>query len=409
MSNFDFYPGRYELLEVRLSKDGSGINITPMVLEINQHASIVDTSVLVEFTVVDARGVLSTFPIDHGDRLDYTVKFADGSKDFTVYVTKVESIENLENRRLFTIQCVSLMEFVSYTQSISRSFQGTSSDIAQTIFKEYSTEELGIWEQSLGNQQLVVPYMSPTKVISMLSSRSRSELTNSLMYFFQDSNHRYNFCSLESLTKMYKDNPIDTYTYNGDTSSNNGIPNSESVRKEIIDLKFLDSSDMRERVMTNGIVGTMTYTDITTGILYTRGYSYSDEFNAEERLNEKPLFQKDVFPLGGGTYTHYNMTTNTNGLEYNKQYDNSITKRGQLNISESLEITVRGNTVLDVGKVIEVLIPSVEEKNEQQTDPFDKRFSGKYLVIAKRDMYQKNEHITVMIISKDSRIEGNYE
>ena len=409
MSNFDFYPGRFELLSVELSKDGSGINMTPMVLEINQNSSIVDSSVLVEFTVSDSRGVLSTFPIDHGDRLDYTLKFSGETKDFTVFVNKIESIENLESKRIYTIQCVSLLEFTSYTQRISRSFQGTSSDIAKSVFSEYSVQDLGLWEQSLGNQQLVVPFKSPVEVINMMSKRSRSIDTNSLMYFFQDSNHRYNFCSLEALTKMYKGNPIDTYVYNSDTSSKNGIPNSESVRKEILDLTYLDTSDVRSRVHSNGIVGGLTFTDITTGTFHTYGYDYVEEFNPDDRLNDKPLFENKVFPTGGGNYHHENLQTNTNSLEYNRKFDNSLIKRGQLNTSESIEITVKGNTVLDIGKVVEVLIPSVEVKNDQQSDPFDNRYSGKYLIVAKRDLYQNNEHSSIMILSKDSRIEGNYE
>lgn len=159
-----FYPGRVLIDYVKIIKNGTSREITPMVVEINVESSIADTSATTDLVVVDAKNVISNLPIGSGDEIEFSISFAQKSYVYNVVVFKVMNIQTLDQQKTYTLRCFSKLSYLSLFTKVSKHYTGTTSEMAFSIFKAYAGgDSYGIWDSSIGTQSLIVPFIHQLK------------------------------------------------------------------------------------------------------------------------------------------------------------------------------------------------------------------------------------------------------
>ena len=92
--------------------------------------------------------------------------------------------------------------------------------------------------------------------------------------------------------------------------------------------------------------------------------------------------------------------------QINKVSDASNLKVTSIDSSQIIDITVVGNQAIDIGQVVEIDISSPEPASDNREGKIDKRFSGKYYVYAKRDVFNEDTHNMSLGLVKESQLEG---
>ena len=90
--------------------------------------------------------------------------------------------------------------------------------------------------------------------------------------------------------------------------------------------------------------------------------------------------------------------------KFNKPSSTSNIRFNSLDDSQIIDILVVGNEAVDIGQIIELEVSSPEPASDNRTDKLDKRFSGKYYVVAKRDVYTEDTHTMSIGLTKESQI-----
>jgi len=402
--NFQFYPGRVKIEEVLLVQETRITDITLMCMEINVWTSIQDEGAVVNFMMVDAKNILSNLPISVGDKLEYTFEYSTGPKKFTVVLEKIEKLINLDNQRTYELSCVSQMTFDSRFMRISKSYSGTTSDMALAIFNKYGhSSEIGFWDQSIGNQKLIVPNWNPLEAISWLAERSKSTKGNFRFNFFQDGELRYHFAPIERWLQHNKTNDPPVFSYNPVTSQVKGKPNSEAVQNAITSIKMHDAYDFPQDVSTGAFGGTRNTFDLNTKSIDVIKYNYWDDFKKENYLNNFPNMKRRNY-TPGYIQNDVVLSNTQDNIQLNKVSDKSNLVVTNINNTQTLTIMIKGNSSIDLGQVIEVIIPSPEPHASDMKDHHDTSWSGRYYIIEKRDLYTRKGKQTALKITKESNV-----
>ena len=408
-SNRDFYPGKITLDEVHYKKKGTSTDLIQLVAEINVYSSIIDPVVTSEVVIIDSKNVLSNLPIESGDNIVMRVSYFDRQVDFTMFIIGIDEINIDEKQRMYTLKCTSELGFVSLYKHISQHFNGTVSDIAAQVITDSTSEKTGLWEPSIGIQNIISPQWNPLKLLTWLARRATSTVDTTRFYFWQDSKMVYNFAPIERVREIYRNLPVPKFTY----GLNNQLigplgsqkPNSEAVMNTIIEIDFENSFDLSAQIKKGSLGGVMFVTDISTKTMKIITDNYWDSFRGEKSLNGYPSWQrmddvakgKQLFPIIASNISR--------GITLNEVFDRSSIRGTSVDKSQVINIVVHGNQTLDVGQVIEIDIPSPEPRTDSMRDKIDRRWSGKYFVVAKRDMYNVDGVKTALTLAKESLLD----
>jgi len=401
---FQFVPGRVKFDSVFISKRGKNTDITALVAEVNIYSSITDITSVANFLIIDAKSVLSNLPIETGDTITLAVSYTDVQQVHTFVISKIENIENHARQISYSIKGVSQLFYNSMFTTLSRSYTGTTAEIAQNIYLANTKEKFGLWEKSTGVQSLVVPSWSPIKTIHWLAKRSTSNIDTTRFLFFQDSVQKYHFTPVEKFRDLYKNQPVAKYTYrknNEMIGKDNSMPNSAAAMQTILSIEYHDYLDAELQAITGKFGGTRFVTDVNTKTLEVITYDYWRDFKKDKSLNGNPMWRRNTEPKGFNQFD--TLMTNTHSTaEKNKVSDVSNIRVSSLDKGQYITIVVHGNQTLELGQVIEIEIPAAEPKTDRMRDQFDQRWSGKYYVVAKRDMFNKEKKQTALTLAKES-------
>jgi len=399
------HPGHVEILGVFIEKFQGKSEITDFFVEFNIKTSIADTTAIGTFTIIDAKNILSNLPIESGDKMEIKIGYMDGVKTLKMRIVEINRITNADRQRAYVIECVSELQFNSFFNKISRHYEGTTSEIAKAIFDQFTHEEVGIWDQSANVQSLVIPNWSPMRAIKWLAMRSKAYFDDVTFRFWQDANLRYNFTPVEKINEIYADAPL-TFSYNNDTrreqkGNNDSVSNSPSAVRSILNLKYLDSFNIKEAVpMLKKVKYNIDTTQNTTRIVT---YDHWREFNEKDYLNKVSLWA--FADYGQGDITINSLATRTiDTFERNEVESFASNLISRLGDAQKIEIQVVGTQTIDIGQVVNVEIPSPEPPSETQPDQLDLRWSGRYYVVAIRNVFNLDGQQTYLELAKESLV-----
>ena len=413
MNNIDFQwlPGRVKLDEVIISNTKEKVDVTDLFLELNLNSFINGPSVSAEFVFADAGNTIDKFKINGGDSITINVSYKNETKNFKFKVVGIENITNEGQFKTYVLRCMSFLAFDSIHIGIIKGYSGTVSEIARQVFDEFvdpEIEKINNWIQSSNKASYVIPNWSILYTLQWLASKAIWDKDAVRFRFFQDSNLRYNFMPIEKAIDFYKDKPAFKYTHNlvVGTKGEQQAPNSQDALRAVKDIDFETSFDIQRSLANGKITGIRYAPDIITKNYTPFTYNYFENFNKENYLNSYPQFRSSTF---SPAKNQYDILTSLIYDEDNPNKGNDISNIRFSNLDDTQMVTIEvvGNSVVDIGQIIDLEVAAIEPQSKNN-NRIDKRWSGLYYVISKRDIFSKRDemHRMVLGIAKESQIEG---
>tara|TARA_R110000772_G_scaffold2863_12_gene10505 strand:- start:11823 stop:13103 length:1281 start_codon:yes stop_codon:yes gene_type:complete len=407
------YAGSYNFKRVSITKNNNTSDITDLVTEVNVFAYIEQPSTTVIISIKDSTNFLNDFPIKGGQEIEIEVEFDNEQRIWNLVVASVENTNNSLNATVYNLRCVSHLLFKSHYTTISQSFEGKVSDIAESIFNQYKNdkESIRIWDESINSSSYVIPGWSPVQTLIWLASKSRAKNTNTRFKFFQDSFLNYNFLPVEILNEKYLEDDIQNFYYHIDKTNN--IERKMREVQEITSYKINDSNDILGSFANGFISGELFEYNTTSKNSNTINHNYFNDFETfkDETANKKPLwkltdlsgsFAQEIF--GNGLEIEQVSRFRDDDLsDVSEILDKSNVVNSYFNLSNNLiTIDIKGNNVTDIGQIVNLFFPKTKPLDPGNLK--DEMLSGRYLVVGKRQQFSKNDNVIQLECIRDSNI-----
>ena len=398
MVNLPNIPGAAQIVSVEHLKDGGRADVTLYVPEVNIHSDVAITTSFATFTFVDFNNHFANFGFSNGQQLVVTIEQAGEQITRTYHVQSVKAMEDFESGRKYEVMGVSQLRYISNYAKVSKSYFATTSDIAAEIFDEHTDAEVIHWEPSITPQLIVIPSWDPLHTIKWLAKRSQSQTSNQSFDFFQDSRQRYAFMSLAKAREIYSTDTI-TYRYNPSLEMVNGVPNTQAEMTRILNLKYINAFDIQKAIGNGQITNTRYYVDLTLKNLDIWTNTYWDTY-AADAMNPNTLFYEEQMTPGKISYSL--VATSANNQPNDNNSTNPIEKDYGDFYHQQIEIIVNGNNVVEIAQILNIEIPTQQPASSGSRFELDNYWSGRYMVLAKRDRYTSDGHRMVLRLGKDS-------
>jgi hypothetical protein len=399
------YVGAYRLKKVDIKgQDGKEADITKLVLEINVNAYVTQPTYTIVVTVRDNRNLINKLPLRGGQNINIEIEYGNEIKTWNAVIGSINDIENNDHEQSYSLKCYSPLLIKSNFFTISKHFEGSLSNIAKDIFNQHkdSTEKIGLWDDSLNSESVIIPDWSPINSILWLASRAKSKISDTRFFFFQDSFGKYNFTPLERLNSV-TDEP-QKFVYGSEK-----FHPTEKTKSDMITINKYEANqsyDILETAKNGYLAGSLFDYNTTSKSFQTIEHKF--KFNKEKSDNEKSLWGEYTPPGIGKRMDSISRFSDDEAKRLDKLSDVSrITKTNYRKSNNILDITIPGNPITDIGQLIEIKIPQASPREGQ--DITDYALSGKYVTMSKRQVFTSKTSFTVLQCIRESASNGAYE
>lgn len=383
---------------LHISAEGVGRDITNLVLEVQIRQDMYLGFMSGEMLVVDGID-LHTRAAMHGNEyifLHFTEPEQQVSikKAFRIYKLGSKHPSTSGGQR-YIIYFASPEMFESSQTLISKSYKSTKlSDIAKEIIKNYlkAEDDRIIVDDTDDSQDVIIPYMRPAEALNWLASRSYT--SESPCFMFYENLDGFNFRSLASI---YKDGTRVKVPFVFEQKA--GAPQIAMDKYTIDAIESKKDFDSLSTLTNGGVALALIGIDPATQSHVKNTYGQNTVptlYPAPSMTNPEHLFGKtDSYQL---TYLQNPSTRSENWVK-------RVMSLAILNNSQ-LQVVVPGNVRLQVGTLMSLRIPYATLPSEG--DIWDKRKSGKYLIIAANHKFDLTSHRfnTVLLLARDSMSEA---
>lgn len=332
------------------------------------------------------------------------VSFETPQKDSISFVGRVYNVDVTmiaPKERMIKLKFCSAEKLVADQVKVNKVYRNVPYHrIAQDLFvpfRDVSGKRI-FAEPTKNIGSVIINQKSPLEAINMISAVSIPEKYQGSNYvFFEKSNGLFVFSSIEGLVDPVENSPVMTYSADelpGDKRDiislrkilsykvlnlpnismdiNQGVYGSTLISNDLMKRKvtvskfnYLNSYNDYKHVNYNftGISGNMRMSSISNNP------RYSERSSSFVKIIPRHFgsFDVDGLPLS-------NYSDDRQGTELQRR-----SQMGQIN-SVRLEILVNGDSQRKVGEVVKIIIPAIEEQNDEQGGRIDGLLSGKYLV-----------------------------
>ena len=386
---------------------------------------------------------------------------SDNSIDFTeksgnpMHIYKLTDKEQLnDNVQTYTLHFCSREFLRSIRTKVSESFEGRMDEAANAIFSrpEYLDSKKRLFFQKTRNKdKVVIPNLTPFDAINLLAKRalpSNLKDMGGVGYLFYETTKGFHFRSWESLcvTKngeqiepkqkfRYVHVPVDLLHHETDDKTGEKVDKIMAGFRNVESYKFLNNF---HDVIMNTTLGIYGHTVITHNI-YDKSYKkdkyhYHNSYTATSHTDTDPEKRWKGGPAITDSPVDYDVIEGTNrqkgvsdfaesrvSLQPTTQfahgedtgnYGVDVEQDGKLEgerkalinsirTGTKLHLTVKGQSWLQSGDVINFDVISVENKNNTTSDILDTRYSGRYIITHIRHKVSSDQYIQVLECAKD--------
>lgn len=453
------FPGDIEVKHVLIiSQTGQVKDIGKITLEVNIFQNINEHYIQAELVVSDSIAMLEGFNGDRqrgiqggyngGEVVVVSYKTRDKTLPFKTHffglydLTERQRVD--EKNEVYILNCVSAEAYRSASRKISRAFGESKgnliSNMVKTVVDEFIYDkqikdlhqnyknvlniriekEVNI-DSTNGLQRLVIPNMTPDDTIDLFAREADND--NHIPYFmFYENSLGFNFKDLNNLILT---EPKETYTYvasNVEEESkkvnyNNNKKSESTVRdfQKIISYNVIRQTNILGNVKSGLFKSKMINVDILKKNTSEVVFDYENEY---EKFNK---LQKWKIPAQVEGIPVINMMQSRTGHDVccpifqaenhlpKKINQTALRKQSYMRhiFNTLMEVTVVGNSELDVGDVIELNIPNASTINKKDGTK-EKYLSGKYFITSIRHKFggtTGTEFTTFIECVKDTGIE----
>jgi len=413
--------GDYTIDELFLTPaDGSSIPLQPFMLEINLYEDIFSPVLFGNIIISDSTNLISRAPILGNELITMKIRTNTLEDNNSNVIEKTFQIYAIEDRKLisdrqagYKLSFTSREGYIDNINAISKTFRGTTSDIVEDIFTQYietprkvdSDKTTGLVITDSPHRSSVTftaNFWGSFQCMNFLAKRSKGNTLNSTDFLFYESNKNFYFTSLESLISNQIEHGIfDDYVMEPEGANfprrsfpfdyvGNKLPNGFTNLEKCAIPKTLDIMEDAD----NGYLAGAGFSyDVVTKQYEEKTFDARKQFPNFVRTGEgvpipegvarNPYKFKEFFPLNSALYNDYNLDALT--------VDNKLIRQSYLNSINNFkfELTFPGRTDIEVGRVINLVYPSPEEKAKDEDTPgtqagvdYDRFLSGPLLLTA---------------------------
>jgi len=419
------------------------------IVAINLFEDIQRNAISGEIMLEDSAGYVSEAPIIGQEYLQLKIQTSSMKDDtdiinFTENVFVVNSIQNrgeVGNKVSMYLLTFTSSELVKNQRTrVNGSLTGTYSDIVEQMMNKVNCQKKIYIEPTKGIKRIVVPNLSPFKVIEMALQNSTSTLNEkfSPSYMFYETTKAYHYRSLAS---MYAQPIVQTYTsYTpGSQVLKGGIVDVTKELGNVLDYEIVENSNSLYNFSTGVYGSKLIVHNIYSKTFNEYQYNYFDNFNEEKHITgyhegkkQYPIFSDVTLEKDGGrssdfpSRTYLSSMSEGGGDIQNTTEDgtepftapdpqNSLQERAstmnQLDKGLILNILTHGNTVISAGDIVKMDIPLVAAYKTGKKPPNDRFFNGVFLIkrINHEFSFTDKKHKSYLTLVKDSlseKLEG---
>ncbi len=214
-------PGQYELVSCIIQTKLMSVDASSMVESFNIYESIFKTFVTGNVTLLDRIDFLSGTKITGTEPV--FIKFRTlGSKhtiDIELMVSKVKEIEKVnEISNRYVLSLIS-PEFIKDARSkVSRSLEGSYSDMVKTLYYDYLGGSVPLWLESTTNtNRIIIPNKSPVDAINMIAQFCIAQSYANASFLFFQTTKSFQFRSICEMITADRSEPQEvTITFDKD-------------------------------------------------------------------------------------------------------------------------------------------------------------------------------------------------
>jgi len=329
------------------------------------------------------------------------------TKEFLIFKVSADSKLDGDGKKLVRLEFVSQPVYNNAKLRVSKAFNDMPySDMVTYIMNDLFDLDVNACP-TLGNRNIVIPNWNPMYAINWLAKRSAAEeMPEACDYvFFESLDGEYQFVPLSIL----KEQPP-VVKYHHTPTARNPTTGQIFMKKEFYNILSYMVSDrgdkMREIVA--GVYGNNAVAlDIVGKRMDTAIYTYNTQRDRVPTISKYPLISKLKDDLSENV-TAYQKLYPKHSFRYDTVEDNdelhqvSTRRQSQMNQfrTNTLTITVNGDSRRRVGEIVSVDIPSVEDPKNKD-DWYDPYLSGNYMITAIVHEIGHGDYTMKMELAKD--------
>ncbi len=442
------YAGEFALPNIKLHNheneglvpEFDGVDIRHLVQEFNIYESMYKGAMTGSVVITDALNLISNLPIQGTERISFKLNTpgmpaidCSAETGHPMHIYKLTDKGQIRDGEQAYVLHFCSREFLRNLRTkVSKAYEGPIEEIVNSILadKNYLDSKKALRFQKTRNQdKFVMPNVKPFAAISMLCKKAMAENSKGVGYFFWESSKGFHFRSWEDLCVDMNGNPrLIVQEFRARPANiRSKDPLLDEIEAQYQAVENYEFKNNFHDVAANTALGTYGHRVITHNI-YDKSYKiddyhyhnqYKDTGHADgnnppivttpvdfddKGISDYPESRVTVMPT---TQFAHGKDTGSFGMPVDQDgklepYRESL--QNQVIAGTKLHLTVKGQSLLNVGDVIDFRLVSVEPKSDTEEPKYDPHFSGRYIItkIRHRVTFVPAEYRQVLECAKDS-------
>jgi len=429
-----------ENITIHNHEDNLAVDIKALVVELNIYESMFANALTGTLVIEDSTGLIGKLPVQGTERLTFKLSTPgsltidcteESGHPMHVYAVS-DKQQDGDTKEIFVLHFASREFLRNIRTRVSQAYSGRMNEMVASIVgdENYLDSRKTLNVQKTRNQdKITIPNMHPFQAINLLQKRAMADDSQSVGYHFYETPRGFHFRSWESLFVDSRGNPRvakQSFEYMQGNMTDSTAYSKDENRvthdyQSVEGYRFINSS---HDVATNQASGTYANRVISHN-LYDKSYKISDYhyhnyFNDTKHLdgNKVPVVNTPVdfddksisdYPeskisvMPTSRFIH-NEDTGAFGIDVEQDGITTAARLSQYNQvlgGTRIEMTIKGQSYLEVGDVVQFNLQTVENKKNSQ-GKFDPQYSGRYVITKIRHRVTTTDYVNVIEIIKDS-------
>ena len=415
---------QFKINELVIVTKAGNIDIASIFEEVNIFDSLMMPVMSGTILIKDSIGLSGKLLFDGSETIlidiakDKNSDVASFHKAFRIFKQSDRQNDGL-NSEIYTLHFVSDELMYSDQKRINQSYELTNAQIIERILLDYlkvpKNNLKGIINPTSGIKKIVIPNLRPLDAIDWIAKRS-VDINQSPNFMFFQNTIGYNFASLSTL--LSQPDILDIKFESKNQPGKNAIEEISSARALEVISQANEIEKTRSGVNASKFIGF----DPLTRTVSTKNISFGDHYTNMKHGNENPNFSQIKNRDGTNNTETYDANKSVAIFGAARQFSEYIKKKDPTSISkeENIEnwlsqrksiiknlmtkrfkLTMPGNFQLTSGFNINLMAPSFAKK-EKGDDNADPSLSGKYIIVATRQIIGYDKHETIIEVATTS-------
>ena len=415
---------QFKINELVIVTKAGNIDIASIYEELNIFDSLMMPVMSGTILIKDSIGLSGKLLFDGSETIlidiakDKNSDVASFHKAFRIFKQSDRQNDGL-NSEIYTLHFVSDELMYSDQKRINQSYELTNAQIIERILLDYlkvpKNNLKGIINPTSGIKKIVIPNLRPLDAIDWIAKRS-VDINQSPNFMFFQNTIGYNFASLSTL--LSQPDILDVKFESKNQPGKNAIEEISGARALEVISQANEIEKTRSGVNASKFIGF----DPLTRTVSTKNISYGDHYNNMKHGNENPNFSQIKNRDGTNNTETYDANKSVAIFGAARQFSEYIKKKDPTSISKEenienwlsqrksiiknlmtkrVKLTMPGNFQLTSGFNINLMAPSFAKK-EKGDDNADPSLSGKYIIVATRQIIGYDKHETIIEVATTS-------